>query len=71
MLKHAWHAQAQSFVLDNICYSAWAEADWPVIVPAPPAVPSACADQLLTFDDVSNLGELCAPPSACDQPCWP
>ena len=64
------HLQAQSFVLDNICFSTLPASQWPVFTPSPPAVPSSCPDLLLTFDDVA-LGELCAVepwfPSSCLQ----
>ena len=51
-------AQAQAFVLDNICFSPLPAAQWPPQTVSPPAVPSSCPDLLLSFDDVS-LGELC------------
>ena len=53
-------AQSQAFVLDNICYSPLPPDQWPSFAVAPPAVPSTCSDELLTFDDIRNLGELCA-----------
>ena len=53
-------AQQNAFVLDNICYNVLPVDQWPAFSPAPPAVPSSCADDLLTFDDIRNLGELCA-----------
>jgi len=46
-------------VLDNICYNELPAEQWPSFTPAPPAVPATCADDLLTFDDIRNLGELC------------
>ena len=47
-------------MLDNICYNELPAEQWPTFTPAPPAVPSTCAEDLLTFDDIRNLGELCA-----------
>ncbi len=54
-------------MLDNICYSELPAEQWPSFTPAPPAVPSTCAEDLLTFDDIRNLGELCASPNPVDE----